>query len=103
MQIINLTPHTINEVTTGTKIPASGRVVRLKLSTVKSKEIAGMPVFESVVESVEGLPEAQPDTYYLVSAIVLAACPERNDLLSPGNLVRDENGQPTGCVGFRSN
>jgi hypothetical protein len=34
---------------------------------------------------------------------VMTACPDRLDLLSPGNLVRNEHGQPAGCVGYRAN
>ena len=36
MQFINLTSHTINEITTGLAIPPSGRVARVKASTIKN-------------------------------------------------------------------
>ena len=101
--LINLTPHTITEATTGTIIPASGRVARVKTSTRKSSEFIGFPIFETTFGEVEGLPEPQEGTMYIVSALCMNACPERYDLLSPGNLLRDENGVPCGCVGFRSN
>ena len=38
MKFINLTSHDINEVTTGITIPASGRVARVKSSTIKVAE-----------------------------------------------------------------
>lgn len=103
MQLINLTPHTINEVTTGVQIAPSGRVARVKATTEKTGEFAGFPIFESVWGEVEGLPEPQPDTMYIVSALALNAAPTRKDILAPGNLVRNEQGQPIGCVGFRRN
>jgi hypothetical protein len=101
--LINLTSHTINEVTTGTAIPPSGRVARVKTSTVKTNEFLGMPIFETTFGSVEGLPEPEEGVMYIVSALVMTACPDRLDLLSPGNLVRNEHGQPAGCVGYRAN
>lgn len=100
MQYINLTAHTINEVTTGTVIPASGRVARVKASTTKSREHAGIPIYQSTFSEVEGLPEPQPDTIYIVSSLVLNAT-DRADVVAPGNLQRDEHGKPVGCVGFR--
>ena len=99
--LINLTAHTINEVTTGVSIPPSGRVARVKASTRKINEFLGYPIFESTFGPVEGLPEPEEGVMYIVSALCMNACPERYDLLSPGSLVRNEHGQPSGCVGFR--
>ena len=99
--LVNLTAHTITEVTTGVSIPPSGRVARVKSSTNKVAEFVGYPIFESTFGQVEGLPEPQEGVMYIVSALCLRACPERDDLLSPGNLLRDESGRPAGCVGFR--
>ena len=101
--LINLTAHTITEVTTGVSIPSSGRVARVKTSTRKAGEFLGYPIFESTFGPVEGLPEPEEGVMYIVSALCMNACPERYDLLSPGNLLRDENGSPCGCIGFRSN
>jgi hypothetical protein len=100
--LINLTAHTINEVTTGVSIPPSGRVARVKASTRKVSDFLGYPIFESTFGEVEGLPEPEEGVMYIVSALCMNACPERDDLLSPGNLLRDENGKPAGCVGFRA-
>lgn len=100
--IVNLTPHTINEVTTGASIPPSGRVVRVKATTTKVGSHCGYPIFKSTFSEVEGLPEEEEGTMFIVSTLVMNACPARADLLSPGNLVRNEHGQPVGCVGFRN-
>jgi hypothetical protein len=101
MQFINLTAHSINEVTSGLTIPASGRVVRVKSSTTKVAEHAGSPIYTSVFGEVEGLPEPVDGILYIVSALALNACPNRIDLVAPGNLMRNPEGQPIGCVGFR--
>ena len=102
MQFINLTSHTINEVTTGLAIPPSGRVARVKASTIKSAEHAGVPIYSSTFGDVEGLPEPKPDVIYIVSALALNAVPTyRTDVVSPGSLQRNEHNQPIGCCGFR--
>lgn len=102
MQFINLTSHTINEITTGLAIPPSGRVARVKASTIKSAEHAGVPIYSSTFGEVEGLPEPQPDVIYIVSALALNAVPTyRTDVVSPGSLQRNEHNQPIGCCGFR--
>ena len=102
MKFINLTSHTINEVTTGLAIPPSGRVARVKASTIKSAEHAGVPIYSSTFGAVEGLPEPQTDVIYIVSALALNAVPtNRTDVVSPGNLQRNEHNQPIGCCGFR--
>lgn len=102
MKFINLTSHTINEVTTGTEIPVSGIIARVKSSTVKVAEHAGMPIYASTFGDVEGIPESQEGVIYIVSSLVLSAT-DRKDVVAPGNLQRNEHGQPVGCVGFRVN
>ena len=102
MQFMNLTSHDINEVTTGLAIPPSGRVARVKASTIKSAEHAGVPIYSSTFGAVEGLPEPQTDVIYIVSALALNAVPtNRTDVVSPGSLQRNEHNQPIGCCGFR--
>jgi len=46
---------------------------------------------------VEGLPEPETGVLYLVSAVVRAAVPGRADVASPGDLVRDGEGNVIGC------
>jgi len=102
MQFINLTSHDINEVTTGLTIPASGRIARVKSSTIKVAEHKQVPIYSSTFGAIEGLPEPQPNTIYIVSALALHAVPaNRQDVVSPGSLQRNPAGQPIGCCGFR--
>ena len=101
-KFINLTSHTINETTTGLEIPRSGIVARVKQSTTKAAKHAGVPIYTSVFGEVEGLPAPQEDVIYILSALTLNAVSEdRTDVVAPGNLQRDERGQPIGCMGFR--
>ena len=102
MQFINLTSHDINEVTTGLTIPVSGRVARVKSSTIKVGEHQQVPIYSSTFGSVEGLPEPQANVIYIVSALALRAVPaDRLDVVSPGSLQRNPEGRPIGCCGFR--
>mgnify|MGYP003334403232 CR=1 FL=1 len=52
---------------------------------------------------VTGLPDAQPDTVFVVSALVRAAVPNRSDVASPGALVRDSQGNVTGLAALQFN
>jgi len=98
---INLTPHVINEVVTGLSLPPSGTIARVSASNTVVDNIDGIEIYQTVYGEVIGLPEPQPGVYYIVSGAVLSACPDRKDLLAPGELVRNADGQPIGCKGFR--
>ena len=94
-RFINLTPHTVN---IGSKeIKPSGQVARCQeISEVKGY-FAGVQMINRAYGEVKDLPESQPATVYIVSAMVRMALPDRWDLASPGDLIRDEKGQITGC------
>ena len=95
MKFINLTSHDINEVTTG-------RIARVKSSTIKVGEHQQVPIYSSTFGDIEGLPEPQANVIYIVSALALHAVPaDRLDVVSPGSLQRNQHGQPVGCCGFR--
>lgn len=59
---------------------------------------AYVPLTESKIARTEGeLPPPEPDTLRVVSRIVAEAHPDRDDLVFPDDLVRDETGQVIGC------
>lgn len=114
MKIINLTPHDIqimNEDKEIVKIiPPSGKVARLE----SEKEIVGTSIFPGILffKTKYGIPvllnefdqtfQFPPQTenkLYIVSGLFRAGCP-RSDLWQPGELVRDNEGQPIGCIGL---
>lgn len=67
----------------------------LRLIESLTAAIEGLPVEEVVYGEIEGLPEPQEGTFYIVSGLVAAAAARegRKDCLAPGGLVRDaENG-----------
>jgi len=108
-RIINLTPHTVTLVCgqLTVEIPPSGQVARVSATAqqVGSVEIDGFsfPVVKTVFGDVQGLPEPQEDTVYIVSTLVLSAAQGRNDLVAPntGAAIRDADGKIVGVPGFQ--
>ena len=101
--IINATPHAINETTSNRTFPPSGIVARVAATSTPAGSIAGIPCFTTTFGEVEGLPDPQEGVAIIVSGMVLDACKgKRFDLVAPGELVRNEAGQPIGCKGFRA-
>jgi len=81
-QFVNLTPHVLSVHTN-----AEGSI---ELYSVEYGEVTGLP------------PEKwKKGVVYITSGMVNAALPHRSDVVSPGELVRDENGKPIGCKGLR--
>lgn len=110
-KIINLTPHSVNVIrddnSVAITIEASGNVARCSqtidiVDTINVNNIA-IPVSSSSYGEVVDLPAPQDDTYYIVSRLVMSACPNRQDLLVPNDLVRDEAGRVIGCRSLANN
>jgi hypothetical protein len=110
MDIINLTPHSLNLVSPNgetTTIQPSGQVARV--ASQSGQEIFLGPGLSCLVFSaptwgeVEGLPGPQADTIYIVSGLVAGRLNGRPDVFSPGTgpkdgAVRDEQGRITGVT-----
>jgi hypothetical protein len=108
MQLVNLTPHTLTiEALDGSTLtlPPSGTVARLRVDrrTCTPLEIDGrsigltQPTLRGPVNI--PTPEHAPGTIYVVSTLVADAV-KRPDVLSPGELVRDDEGRPLRCRGL---
>lgn len=105
---VNLTPHPIGlvdqenqpiltvETTTVARVSA-------QTTTVGYFRINGVtvPRTHTVYGQVEGLPDPTPGTIYIVSGMIVSALAQqgihRDDLLVPGQQVRDEQGRVIGC------
>ena len=111
VNIIHLTPHDVNVVGNDNSvvitIPASGNVARCSqtIDIVGSITLGpvAIPVSSSSYGEVVDLPAPQDNTYYIVSRLVMSACPARQDLLVPNDLVRDEAGRVIGCRSLANN
>ncbi len=102
MKMINLTPHSITFITNegNVVIEPSGSVARVSATTAQSGTVEcdgiTVPVTTTVYGEIEGLPEPQDDTIYLVSSLV-ASRTDRQDVFIPAESVRDEQGRIIGC------
>ena len=62
-----------------------------------------VPLITQTFGEVVGLPAPEEGKFYIVSALVRAACPDRYDLGSPAELVRDDAGRIIGCRALEVN
>ena len=99
---INLTPHALNIHAPGgvVTIPPSGEVARVATVSEEAAPVGGIPTVTTACGEVTGLPAPVEGTVFVGSGLVASAAP-RDDVLSPGDLVRDESGRPVGCRGLR--
>ena len=111
MNYINLTPHRLNSCGTDGRVAIlepSGAVARVEVS-ITGQDVTEVGGIEIKCVShrrgghVTGLPDEVWQTYLIVSGMVREALPDRMDLFSPGDLIRDSAGQPTGCNGLVTN
>ena len=93
---VNLTPHEIH-LPTGT-IPPSGALARCEEESVAAGTIDGVPALTRRYGAVHDLPPFHEGVWLIVSHMCRVACPERLDLVSPGDLTRDADGRITGCT-----
>ena len=101
--ICNCTPHAISIVrqdgTVLTLAPA-GICPRVTTTRTVVGSVDGIAVHRTVLGAVVDLPDEEEFRILVVSAIVAQAAGGRGDLLSPGELIRGADGQPTGCQGL---
>ena len=106
--IRNLTPHPITILVGADPahpawsitLPPSGLVARVAAHMEDASPVFGIPVVTRTLGQVIGLPAPKFGYYYLVSSMVADAATNRHDLLVPGELVRDDQGNPIGCRGL---
>lgn len=106
---VNLTPHALNiralngaVVVLPPSADGPARVIYDRLPP-EQVQIAGHEIAISVAGSpreIIGLPEPEPGVVYIVAKAVSDAVPARGDLMSPGRLLRDADGNVVGCDGL---
>ena len=105
MKIVNLTPHTLNLHGDGgvATVPPSGVVARVTTSSnqLYTVDMDGVSVAVKSTKFGElvDLPVAQEGVLYVTSLIVAQAA-QRQDVVSPGTLLRGADGQPSGADGL---
>lgn len=107
----NLTPHEVKIYKLNGTVPdldvvikASKIIARVSCEYIKvDKKVDGIDLYRPVFGEVTGLPDYEEGTYLLVSAMVREALPLRQDLVSPGQLLRDNDGNVIGYLGLVGN
>jgi hypothetical protein len=102
MKFVNLTPHTVNLINPSTEVklasfPSEGSV---RVGTENNYHVKnGVPIGTVQFTELEGLPEPQENTMYILSLIAFNAAKEkgRKDICFPsGQMFRNEQGQIIG-------
>jgi len=93
--IKNLTPHTVS--ISNTVFPASGIITRVSQTNTIVSSFDGIDLVRASYGDVIDLPDEVKGTLLIVSSMVRTALPNRTDLASPGDLIRDEAGNIIGC------
>ena len=107
----NLTPHEVKIFKLNGTAPdldvvieAGEAVARVSCEYVKvDKKVECVDLYRTVFGEVTGLPAYEEGVYLLVSTVVREALPLRSDLVSPGQLLRDDDGNVIGCLGLVGN
>jgi len=97
--LVNLTPHDITLLIPGGRrdVPRSGTVARVVTEAFDCAPIARVrSVRLTPTGVVEGLPDPVVGTVFIASAMA-ASVAKRADVVSPGHLVRDDEGRVIGC------
>jgi hypothetical protein len=100
---VNATPHPVSVLRkdgTILDLAPSGVCPRREERVVLSHVLEGVEIFKKEYGEVSDLPEEDGETIYIVSRLILDACQDRGDLLSPGTLIRDAQGRVIGCKGL---
>lgn len=94
-RILNLTPHVIR--LPGLTLQPTGIIPRCVEESISLGSFAGVELVARKYGQVTDLPEPRQGVLLIVSMLVRLAHPEREDLASPGDLVRDGEGRILGA------
>jgi hypothetical protein len=99
MNFINLTPHAVRVIHDKGELTfePSGKIARCEEFTKVAHNLNGVELVYRNYGKVENLPGPDVQTMYIVSVLVRLAVPERYDVVSPGDLIRDDDGNIIGC------
>lgn len=106
---VNCTPHEVRvfgsaaDESPALVLPKGQTVPRVSMVATPVQVDAPFPVVQNVPGPTVDLPAPSHGVFLVVSALVRSANPDRLDLASPGELKRNAEGQPVGCVGLVMN
>jgi hypothetical protein len=108
--VVNLTPHRVvvqnaTDPNEGWLFEPSGIIPRLETIEEVTADTFGIPTVTRRFGKIQNLPEQKKGAVYIVSSLILSACPDRADLVVPdtGATAIRENGQIQAVTRFVSN
>ena len=81
-------------------IEPSGTIARVGSERRFKGRIKGIDFYTSNFGEVKDLPDREPGVFYIVSRMVAEAVPDREDLVAPSELIRDDEGNIIGADGL---
>jgi hypothetical protein len=104
VRLVNLIPHRVN-IRVGeveVELPAADAPARLTgevedVGAIRSEGL-DVPVITHRFASIEGLPATQEGVLHVVSQLVLDFVTGRTDLVTPAELIRDDEGNVIACA-----
>ena len=104
-KIVNLTPHPVSVISPDGSMrifPPSGTVARVESTAIQVDTISGIPVMSVKFNALQNLPDPEPGTVFIVSAITAQAAKQagRSDCVIVNDAVRDSDGRIIGCRSF---
>ena len=104
MRLVNKCPHEIKLYDEAGQhvcdLPPDGTPVRVSAERrLVGRTEEGVPIFSTIYSHLDGVPPKIEGVAYVVSGLVVSACPEREDFYQPGELLRDSQGNVVGAVG----
>lgn len=109
MKLVNLCPHPVcvRHADGSESVIAQSGTARVAVSYREAQTVdvegRAIRVIEGVYGDIVGLPAPEPGCFFLVSHMVRMALPQRRDLLSPADIVRDAHGNILACRMFEMN
>ena len=105
--LVNLTPHKLDihcEDDEILMIEPSGEEARISIENIPQDNIVvhgcmSVPTSLSVPGEITGLPDPKEGVLYITS-LAVAQKANRKDVLSPGELIRDDENRVIGCKGL---
>lgn len=98
--IFNRTPHEVTVLGYNNEVlevfPKSEDPIRMETDTVDVGKYDRIPISKTVF-TLDNLEPEREGVYYIVSQLVKANLPHRNDLLVPAEIIRDDTGKILGC------
>ena len=100
MTLLNLTPHpVVLHLPDGAtrELPPSSVPSRIAEVVEPEGGDGDIPLVRVRYADSSGLPDPRPGVLLIVSTPVALACPDRRDLVTPHDFVRDASGRILGC------